>query len=272
MAARWSTYDGPCGYFEGLTRSWDSGCRRGHHRTGGYTVTTVDQQAVADDETGDDRLRVAIVEDHPLYREALSQVFESDAQFDLQLSVSTIEEFSARAPQPLPHVVIVDLHLPGLSGPEGVRRLVNEGFPVLVLSASTNGADVVRCIGEGARGYLSKDAQASEIMAACGAIAAGRNYISPTLAGHLLNTARQRKPAMPDLSAREREVLRHLALGKTDHAIAERLCISVSTVRSHLDRIRDKTGKRRRADLTRFALENAVGDSADVDTPIGLAR
>lgn len=201
-------------------------------------------------------LHVAVIEDHPLYRLALESALASD-DLDVDLSVATIEEFLARS-QDRPDVVIADLHLPGIHGVDGVRQLVTEGHTVLVLTASTNSEDVVRTIGEGARGYLCKDAQATEICTAVRAVGSGRGYVSPTLAGHLLQASRQAAAELPELSDREREVLSHLARGKTDHAIADDLCISVSTVRSHLDRIRDKTGKRRRAELTRFAIENSI--------------
>ncbi len=202
-------------------------------------------------------LQVAVIEDHPLYREALEQVLLGAPGLVLGLSVATIEEFEARLSEPV-DVVIVDLHLPGLDGAAGVAHLTTAGHIVLVLSASVDGPDVVQAIGAGARGYVSKDAQAAEICAAVHAVGTGRGYVSPMLAGHLLNTTRRAAPDMPDLSDREREVLAHVARGLTDHAIAGALCISVSTVRSHLDRIRDKTGKRRRADLTRFAIENSI--------------
>lgn len=202
-------------------------------------------------------VQVAVIEDHPLYRQALETVIMAFTSTSLALSTATIEEFDARAAHP-PDVVLVDLHLPGLDGGPGVRHLAGKGLNVLVLSASTDAPAVIEAIGAGARGYLSKDAQAAEILAAVQAVAAGRGYVSPALTGHLLQPSRREAQQLPELSHREQEVLAHLAIGETDHEIARTLCISVSTVRSHLDRIRDKTGKRRRADLTRFALEHSI--------------
>jgi DNA-binding NarL/FixJ family response regulator len=200
---------------------------------------------------------VAIVEDHPLYRQALEAVINDEPSLELMMSASTIEEFEARVPA-RPDVVLLDLHLPGVCGAEGIRRLSEQGHTLLVLTASNNGNDVVGSIKEGAQGYLSKESQAGEIVRACQTLAAGRGYVAPTLASHLLHTVGKRQPALPELSDREREVLAHLARGNTDQDIAKLLSISVSTVRSHLDRIRDKTGQRRRAELTRFAMENAL--------------
>jgi DNA-binding NarL/FixJ family response regulator len=203
-------------------------------------------------------LHVAIVEDHPLYREALERALGTDDDIALDLSAGSLEEFSARV-RTRPDVVVVDLRLPGLGGFDGVRHLVGRGFAVLVLSGSVDGDDVVGAISEGARGYVSKDARAPEIVTALRTVAAGRTYVSPTLAGLLLQASRPREePGVRDLTERERAVLSLVARGHTDHQVAHRLGIGVSTVRSHLDRIRDKTGQRRRADLTRFALENEL--------------
>jgi DNA-binding NarL/FixJ family response regulator len=119
------------------------------------------------------------------------------------------------------------------------------------VSASEQPADVVQAIGAGARGYLSKQAEETEILGAIQAVAQGRTYVSATLAGYLLL-------APIPITAREREILELVAGGETDQDIADQLTISVRTVHSHLDRIRDKTGSRRRADLTRFAIERGI--------------
>ncbi|MGL5857232.1 MAG: response regulator [Angustibacter sp.] len=214
---------------------------------------------VSDPPTSQRTLRVALIEDHPLFREALERLVYEDPLLELTVAVGSIEEFDARSRVP-PDVVVVDLHLPGRQGPEGVRHLAARGLSVLVVSAVQDGPVVVETIAAGARGYLSKDARRAEILSAIGSVAIGRTYVSPTLAGFLVQSAhRGAAPDVPTLSEREREVLALLARGATDQGIAKELTISISTVRSHLDRIRDKTGCRRRADLTRFALENRLG-------------
>jgi DNA-binding NarL/FixJ family response regulator len=150
-------------------------------------------------------------------------------------------------------IVLLDLQLPGsrLQGPDAVAHLVAAGHQVLVVSASEQQVDVVQAIGAGARGYLSKQAEETEILGAIQALVQGRTYVSATLAGYLLE-------APIPITAREREILELVAGGETDQDIADQLTISVRTVHSHLDRIRDKTGARRRADLTRFAIERGI--------------
>jgi DNA-binding NarL/FixJ family response regulator len=197
-------------------------------------------------------IRVAIVEDHPVFRKGLIQVVEAAPGLELAGVARSIEEFTTlRLSDDV--IVLLDLQLPGsrLQGPDAVAHLVTAAHQVLVVSASETPADVVQAIGAGARGYLTKQADEPEILGAIQAVADGRTYVSATLAAYLLEAPIQ-------ITAREREILELVAGGETDQDIAEQLTISVRTVHSHLDRIRDKTGSRRRADLTRFAIERGI--------------
>jgi DNA-binding NarL/FixJ family response regulator len=197
-------------------------------------------------------IRVGIVEDHPVFRKGLMQVVEAAQGLELAGVGRSVEEFTAlRLGGGV--IVLLDLQLPGshLQGPDAVAHLAAGGHQVLVVSASEQPADVVQAIGAGARGYLSKQAEETEILGAIQAVAQGRTYVSATLAGYLLL-------APIPITAREREILELVAGGETDQDIAEQLTISVRTVHSHLDRIRDKTGARRRADLTRFAIKRGI--------------
>jgi DNA-binding NarL/FixJ family response regulator len=197
-------------------------------------------------------IRVAIVEDHPVFRKGLMQVVEIAPGLELAGVARSVDEFDAlRLGGGV--IVLLDLQLEGsrLEGPDAVAHLVADGYQVLVVSASEQPTDVVQAIGAGARGYLSKQAEETEILGAIQAVAQGRTYVSATLAGYLLQ-------APIPITAREREILELVAGGETDQDIADQLTISVRTVHSHLDRIRDKTGSRRRADLTRFAIEHGI--------------
>jgi len=196
-------------------------------------------------------IRVAIVEDHPVFRKGLMQVVEVAPGLELAGVARSVDDFDTLRLSGV--IVLLDLQLPGsrLEGPGAVAHLVGSGHQVLVVSASEQPADVVQAIGAGARGYLSKQAEETEILGAIQAVAQGRTYVSATLAGYLLL-------APIPITAREREILELVAGGETDQDIAEQLSISVRTVHSHLDRIRDKTGSRRRADLTRLAIERGI--------------
>jgi DNA-binding NarL/FixJ family response regulator len=193
---------------------------------------------------------VSIVEDHPLFRVALATVIGGLPGVRLGPAAGSVEEFLAyRAPAG--GVVLLDLHLPGVQGAAATLAICEAGHRPLIVSAQSGELDVLAALAAGARGYLTKSADAAEVAAAVRQVAAGGTYVSPTLAGLLLNS--ERGPRFT-LTPREQEVLALLAEGERDVDIARTLTISVRTVRSHLDRIREKTGRRRRPELTRLAI------------------
>jgi len=207
-------------------------------------------------------IRVAIIEDHPLYRQGLAQVIERATGLDLVASVGSVGEMEDIGYGDV-DVVILDLHLPDCQGADAVSRVKIQNDAILVISASDDRKHVVDAIAAGARGYLTKSSEEDEISKAITTIVSGGTYVSPVLAAYLLRDTRDQGRATAfALSGREREILSLLADGETDADIADRLFISVSTVRSHLDRIRDKTGHRRRAELARLAFEHDAGDGA----------
>jgi len=197
-------------------------------------------------------IHVAIIDDHPAIREWFAQAVRRARELALAGSEPSIESFACtmqarrRAAKPLPDVVLLDLSLAAghRDGAAGVAHLVSAGFAVLVLSASGSRDSVIAAIEAGARGYITKAAETSEILAAVREVAAGNHYVSPTLASFLLRASRT-----PVLTDRERQILVLIATGMTDQEIAAEAGISVRTVRSHLDNIGNKLGERRRAAL-----------------------
>lgn len=198
-------------------------------------------------------IRVAIVEDHPLFRQGLARAVHQPPDFACAAAVGSLEDLTLDAETA--DVVVLDLHLqpPGLSGAPAVHHLIDRGLPVLVVSADIAGDAVLDALEAGASGYVTKQAEPEEVLAAIRKVADGGTYISASLAALLLQATRDR-PRRIELSDREMQILRLLAAGERDQDIARELFITVATVRTHLDRIRDKTG-RRRPDLTRLALE-----------------
>jgi DNA-binding NarL/FixJ family response regulator len=143
-------------------------------------------------------------------------------------------------------------------GPEAVSILVGIGSLVLMVSADIERSSVVDTLAAGARGYVTKHAPVDELLSAIRVVTDPTNpgtYVSPTLASVLLEATRETGHDRLELTDREKEVLVLVAEGERDQDIAELLHISVGTVRSHLDHIRTKTGQRRRADLTRYAID-----------------
>jgi DNA-binding NarL/FixJ family response regulator len=196
-------------------------------------------------------IRVLIVDDHPVVCEGFSQLFEFVDGIDAVGTAGAGHEAMERIAALAPDVVLLDLHLPGIDGAAGVAHVCESGNRVLVVSAAGTPDDVIDAIAAGAVGYLTKEADADEITRAVRIVAGGATYVSPTLASYLLRA--DRSNATHTLTKRERDVLALVAAGETDQDIADELMIAKTTVHSHLDRIRDKTGARRRAELTNLA-------------------
>lgn len=202
-------------------------------------------------------IEVHVVEDHPLFRAALVRVLDGAPDMRVGVSAGSVDEFAAYRQQP-GAVVTVDLRLPRVQGAEAVAAVCAMGFRVLVISAHGGQSEVLSALSAGARGYLTKEADTDEVRRAVRQVATGSRYVSPSLAAFLLDTRTRPPERRLVLSARERQVLALLAAGERDRDIADRLSISVRTVRSHLDHIREKTGRRRRPDLTRLAIEKGI--------------
>ena len=186
------------------------------------------------------RLRVVIADDHPFYRDGLAKLLSASG---IEVVAQTANgEAAIRAVEDCaPDVVVMDLNMPGLSGIEATRSLVESSPPtkVLVLTVSAQEADVTEAILAGACGYVLKERPVEEVVAAIHAAAAGHALISPRIAALLLR--RMRDDPRPEfdvsgarLSDRERDVLQQLADGKSNHEIAAALFISPSTVRNHV--------------------------------------
>ncbi len=201
-------------------------------------------------------IRVLFVDDHPLFRDGLAGLLAAAPDIELTGTAATGTEAVEIARKTQPDVVVMDLRMPGLNGIEATRRIVaaSPHTAVVVLTMYDDDDSVVAALRAGARGYLLKGSGHEQIRQALRAAAAGEAILGAELAARVPGYFTQAPPGRETLSAREQELVALVAQGRTDAQIAAQLYISVRTVRSHLDRIRDKTGCRRRADLTRLAL------------------
>jgi two-component system NarL family response regulator len=160
--------------------------------------------------------------------------------------------------------MVLDLRMPDLGGLAVLEKLrvTDSDIRVIVMTASEQAGSLLDAVAAGAAGYLSKRSTAEELRQAVITAYTGGSVITPSLAGHLLkelsSSARGERSAVRPLQGRELDVLRLVVQGKTDNEIGKELFISPRTVQNHLTSIRDKTGLRRRSELTRWAVEHAI--------------
>jgi DNA-binding NarL/FixJ family response regulator len=209
-------------------------------------------------------IRVLIVDDSPLMRVGLARSLEDDPAIELVATAADARKGLALAEELRPDVVLLDLHMPEVSGQVVLDRL-REQLPdvrALVVTASEDPQSLLNAVAAGAAGYLTKRASPDELRRAVIAVHGGSSVITPELAGHLLHAYAGRaggeSSRRPMLTRREQDVLRLLAQGHTDKEIGRTLGLSPRTVQTHLTRIREKTGARRRAELATWASDNTL--------------
>jgi DNA-binding NarL/FixJ family response regulator len=210
-------------------------------------------------------ITILLVDDFPLICEGFAVALESDPGLKVVGQADNGEDGLRLARELQPDVVILDLKMPGMGGMPVLERLRAEmpAIKVLVMTASETAQPLLEAVAAGASGYLTKRSTREELRQAIITVHGGGSVISPMLAGHLLKeysraSRGETSSVRPLLGEREHEVLRLVADGDTDKEIAQRLYISPRTVQNHLTRIREKTGLRRRAELTRWAMEHAL--------------
>jgi DNA-binding NarL/FixJ family response regulator len=193
------------------------------------------------------RIRLLIVDDHPIVRDGLRGAFTGSDEFEVVGDAGDGAEAVARSAALRPDVVLMDLRMPGVDGVEAIRRLQREqpAVRVLVLTTFDTDSDVLPAIEAGATGYLLKDAPVDELLRAVRAAAKGEAVLAPTVAGRLMGKVRE--PSQGLLSQRELQVLKLIADGATNREAAAKLFISEASIKTHLLHIYEKLGVRDRA-------------------------
>ena len=192
-------------------------------------------------------LRILLVDDHPLVRNGLRALLASVPEMLVVGEAATGEEALARAEELQPDIILMDLNMPGLNGVEASRRILQARprIGILVLTMLEDDASVFAAMRAGARGYLLKGADQSEVLRAIQVVAHGEAIFSPSIARRLMQYFANMQPvlpqaAFPDLTDREREILGLIALGKSNAEIAEELVVSLKTVSNHVSNIFSK--------------------------------
>jgi DNA-binding NarL/FixJ family response regulator len=217
--------------------------------------------------------RVMVVDDHPLWRDAVERDLAA-AGFDVVAVAASGGEALARFHRVRPQLVVLDLQIPEPDGVAVTAEILAEdpAARVLVLSASGEQGDVLAAVKAGATGYLVKSASREQLLDAVRRVAAGDTVFTPGLAGLVLGefrrladpatTAPADGPPTPELTARETEVLRMVAKGMSYKQIADRLVLSHRTVQNHVQNTLRKLQLHNRVELTRYAIEQGLDDDA----------
>jgi two-component system response regulator NreC len=208
----------------------------------------------------DDVTTVVIADDHAVVRKGLRLLLEAEPGLRVVAEAGTVPDALRMARAHRPRVLVLDLNMPGGSGLESIPVL-REQTPetaIVVLTMQDNPAFAREALQAGALGFVLKEAADDELLQAIRFAAQGETYLNPRLGARI--AAQPPEPAGPpdDLSERELEVLRLIALGHTNAEIGQQLYLSVRTVESHRAHIQQKTRRTSRAELVRYALEHGL--------------
>jgi DNA-binding NarL/FixJ family response regulator len=208
------------------------------------------------------KLRVFLVDDHPVLREGLKALINSQQDMSVVGEAGDGQVALERIPMVNPDVVVMDISMPNVGGAvatEQVRARCPE-VRVLALTAHEDAAYAQSLLSAGASGYVLKRTAAADLVRAIQAVAANESYVDPIVAGQMLKIGAARKSQRAtwslggELSEREMEVMRMTAQGHTMKTIATELQVSVRTLETYKTRAMDKLALRNRADVVRYAL------------------
>ena len=204
-------------------------------------------------------ITILIADDHPIFRRGLRAVIEADALLKVVAEAEDGESALSFIRELQPDIAVLDIDMPPPDGLAIARELRARRSPVelVFLTMHNDEALLTAALDVGVKGFIVKDGAANELTACIRAVAAGQNFVSPTLSGHLLTRRNKRhaqSPSINDLTASERHVLLLVAESMTNKEIAEKMFISVRTVEHHRSNICAKLGLIGKNALLTFAL------------------
>ena len=204
-------------------------------------------------------IRVILADDHAIVREGLRAVLSSESDVEVVAVESDGDRALASIRSLKPDVAVLDIRMPGLTGIEVARKLNEDDAltSVVLLSMHKEESFVQAAMDAGVGGYVVKEDAARELLDAVRAVGRGDVYLSPRVAGSLVQALRRGPPPkVPNLTPRERDVVRLLSEGLTSKEIASRLELSPKTVDGHRAAIMEKLGIRSVAGLVKYAIRN----------------
>jgi len=204
------------------------------------------------------RIRVLVVDDHPIVRSGITSVLASQSDFEIVGEASNGSEAIDAAQRLAPDLVLMDLRMPELNGVDATAGILSARptTRVVVLTTYASDGEVLRAIEAGAVGYLLKDVPHDELFRALRAVARGERYLAPAVTERLMS--RWQQPTRSSLTDRELDVLRCVARGDGNKQIAASLGIAEPTVKAHLVHIFEKLGVENRTAAANIARERGL--------------
>ena len=216
------------------------------------------------------KIRVLVADDHTIVREGVRILLEAQPDIEVVGEAADGQEALARVRELQPDIVLIDIAMPNLNGMEATRAIKREYPQVQIIALTMYESDeyFFQVLNAGASGYILKKAASADLLAAIRAVYAGEVFLYPSVARRLVSDYLSRvksgeeKSSYDGLTAREREVLKLIAEGHTNQAIADKLVISPSTVQTHRTRIMQRLNLHNRAELIQYAMRKGLLDSA----------
>jgi two-component system response regulator NreC len=205
-------------------------------------------------------ITIVLADDHEVVRAGLRMLLEAEDDFVVVSEAGNVSMTERRVAAHRPAVLVLDVNMPEGSSIPAIPRIraASPGTHIVILTMQGDPALAREALQAGATGYVLKEAAKGELIQAVRLAAVGRTYLNPELGARLVAEVPNRARAPDDLSAREVEVLRLLALGHTNNEIASQLYLSVRTVESHRAHIQQKTQRSSRAELVTYARDHGL--------------
>ena len=209
-------------------------------------------------------VRIAIADDHEIFRDGLRRLLETEPGFEVVAEANNGVDAIRLAHDLRPDILLLDVAMPRMGGLDALATLANEGPRVILLTAAIPPADLLRAIQFGARGVVMKESATRQLIDGIHRVMDGKYIIGTDVANDLAQAVKQvggGRSRPYKLTAREMEIVSAIADGQSNRQIAERLSISLQTVKHHLTSIFDKTGAVNRLELALLAIREGVVDA-----------
>ena len=211
------------------------------------------------------KIKVLLADDHAVLRSGLKLLINSQADLEVIGEVDNSDQVLATVVQWRPDILLLDLTMPGTDSIGLIRQMRSENYPVkiLVLTMHEEEDYLKSVIQAGGDGYLLKKAADVELLKALHLVAAGVQVVDPVMAGKVVSRMwagpqPEQRQRLEELSVREAEVLKFIALGYTNRQIAETLVVSIKTIESHKANIKSKLNLHNRSELVRYAIQSKI--------------